>query len=431
MAPGQPSGEAKTFIQRARELVASIRADASLTALLKRAYEQHILGGGAPPSDYLWVTDLNNPIAGYYARTRPLPNPPELAELFALGNTLHRKARYWFRGLPDFVLHEGKVDGGYIGLDGVVGSVDYLLGRSVLEFKTKRRAPRTPEAVVSQHPQDLEQLLFYAILLPNSSDEHYLVFLDRSDDSFVAFRVRILDRGIPHSLARQRIGALRQALSDNDASHLGRCRYFEATCKYRLAGVCQCEDLNEIDVSVLLRAVDIVRDTELESALERARRDSEMPPEQIPWWDLISPRRRLLRRKGRDPPYTPKKKKQAGKEVLNQCIDRVQEVQPGRTLGERARAEFWDCGVSCAPRLVLVRSAKRPGGEELRPYIAQAPLGSVREPEDLFDFYIAELAIRCAITGCPRGVAFLIHPEEGNEFRAYDVSFRRDRKSVV
>ncbi len=423
MALSKTEDGAKSYVQRAMELMTRVSTNASLTALLNGAYKRYIQGGGTPPPHYLWVTDITNPVAGYHSRKNPVENPPELAEVFALGNALHRQARYWFPALPGFTLYEGKVDGGYVGLSGITGYVDFLLNKSVLEFKTKQRAPQTPEQVIELYPQDVEQLLFYAILLPGAADENFLAFLDRSDSSFTAYRVELLDRGLILNLTRQRMAELRRALREDDPSRLGRCRYFKSGCKFLAAGVCSCQDFDEIDMSTLFRAIGTTRDKELERAMEQAREESKAFWDEIAWWDLISPRRRLLRLQGRDPPYDPGKRKKAAKEVLYECIRMVQEIQPDLAVKEEARSAAWDCGVKCPTKSILVKSAKRPGGAELRSYVAQAPMGGIRSPRDLFPFYIAELAIRCAIVGCPRGVVFLIYPDEDNKIIAYEVYF--------
>ncbi len=288
------------FVDRARELVTSLGYDASLTALVNETNERR-LRGGIPPPDYLRVTDIVNPATAYWSREKPIPIPPDLARRFAYGKAKHNEAAYWFSELPDFVLNEGWLDGGYVGVNGLLGKLDHLLGRSVLEFKTKHSAPRTPAKLLREFPQDLEQTLFYAALLPKASARHYLVFLDGQDSEFVAFRAEVRDRGPIINLVRLRMAIIREALDSKNPSPLGRCRYFDYGCRFRQAGVCGCGELAPLKTSALEQAVHIIRDEDFEGTLEQARLDAGIPADDILVWDLMSPRRRYLRRLGDAP----------------------------------------------------------------------------------------------------------------------------------
>ena len=406
-------------------LKTTVTVNASLSGLVRRTLERRLEGQTRPP-DYFWVTDLVNPAEAFWSRKVRVPITLELERKFAYGRDMHSKAGYWFSRLPGFAFAEGKLDGGYVGIPGVAGRLDHLLNKSVLEFKTKVRAPRTAEEVIEGYPHDLEQAVFYGVMYPGASEVHYLVFLDNREDAFFAYEIRLTDRGIALNLMRARLQLLRTGLESDDPSALGRCRYFEG-CRFRRAGVCGCEKLAPLDTSLLRRAVDLRRVEDFEASLDNARRDAESDwaPEQIATWDIIAPRRRYLSRSRQAPGYVPDIRKRAARVVLEQCIRETSQLSADPSL-RRAQLEYArSLGLTAPYGLITVaRAATQPEGREIMPYIARAPRGNARAPRYLHEYYIAELAVSCAIAESPRGVVFVVYPDENDKVVAYDVSYR-------
>ena len=109
------------------------------------------------PDNYFFMTELVNPAEAYYLRLNPsFQTPEELGRKLARGTHLHNLASYWFRNLPDFLVDEGTVDGALVGIEGVRGRIDYLIGDSIVEFKTKDENPVTPQEIIHDYPNDLD-----------------------------------------------------------------------------------------------------------------------------------------------------------------------------------------------------------------------------------------------------------------------------------
>lgn len=155
------------IIEKINRLVVDWSYDESLASLLKEVIDQQLVEQQAP-LNYYYVTHLTNPAQTFFSRLYPeIKKPPELARKLARGKQLHNFASVWFRTLPNVTVEEGAIDGAWVGLIGVRGKIDYHIGNSILEFKTKDNPPETPKEIISFYPQDLEQLAFYSIIHPS------------------------------------------------------------------------------------------------------------------------------------------------------------------------------------------------------------------------------------------------------------------------
>ncbi len=372
------------------------------------------------------MTDLVNLPIAYWSRKRPLPNPPDLERRLAYGRRMHYTAGFWFSRLPGFLLGEGRLEGGYVGIERVVGRIDYLLDQSVLEFKTKQIAPRTPDDLCTSFPHDLEQTAFYGVLLPNHSRTHYLIFLDNRDDEFRVFRCRIREPGVVLTMVRQRSDMLRTALASDNPTLLGRCRY-SLGCKFQQSGVCSCSALDPLDLRVLRRAIEVERDLEFEGRLQVARETAVRGPSRITPWNLIAPRRRLLSLREAAPEYSPDTTKIASLYILRESIRETPELHVDTAINLSANDAARALGLQVSVRFVTVHSARDPNSPLIVPCITRASHGSVRPPRDLYDFYVAELAVSCALADNAKGVVFVSYPDVHDQVVAYGVSFRRAR----
>ncbi|MFQ5962165.1 MAG: hypothetical protein ACE5MG_12290 [Candidatus Methylomirabilales bacterium] len=406
-------------------LKTSVTVDASLSGLVQETLG-HRLDGQTRPRDHFWVTDLVNPAEAYWSRKVRIPISLELERKLAYGRDMHNRAGYWFSRLPGFAFAEGKLDGGYVGIPGVAGRLDHLLNRSILEFKTKVQAPRTADQVIEAYPHDLEQVMFYGAMYPGASKTHYLVFLDNHADALFAFQIRLSDRGMALNLMRARVNLLRAALESENPSPLGQCRYFEG-CRFRRAGVCGCADLDALSTGQLRRAVGVQRIEDFETSLASARREAESDwaPEQVATWDIIAPRRRHLSRAGQAPAYAPDVRKRSARVVLEDSIRRTTQLRVDPSFRQTQLEYARTLGLTAPYGLITVaRAATQPEGREVVPYIGRAPKGNARGPRYLHEYYIAELAVSCAVAQSPRGVVFLVYPDENDKVVAYDVSYR-------
>ena len=116
-------------------------------------------------SKHYSLTELCNPQKAYWNRKAPdVKIPRKLALLWRRGTILHNFAGRWFQELPNFIDSEVTLDGFDVGIPDIIGRLDFKVGESIVEFKTKPKNPETPEEIISLFPQDLEQLLFYSVM---------------------------------------------------------------------------------------------------------------------------------------------------------------------------------------------------------------------------------------------------------------------------
>jgi len=411
----KPEMERRPLFVEAVAANAKVESNASLSSKVRESL-QKLARGGPLPKKYFWVHDLINPAAAYWARKAPgVEEPPEIARRMASGKRRHKQAGYWFSSLPAFVLGEGRIEGAYVGLEGVVGKVDFLLDRSVLEYKTKVNLPSDVEVLWRLYPQDIEQTLFYAALLPGSSDTHYLVF--DSGGSFRAFRLRIRDKGSVRDLLARRMWQLREAISVDDPSRLGQCRYFQPGCKFERTNVCGCGNLPLIDTANLRSAVEIKHDVEFERQAAAAYANAAFTPDEIWWWDLFSPRRRFL---DEAPTYGSDSAKNAARWLLEEGVYAMG-LSPGRARYQAARERAANLGIRAPPGLIQAMRAKE--GSNIVPFVARAQHGSVKREWQVAPWFVAELAVACAVVDSSRGILFVVYPDDDQKVAAYDVSF--------
>lgn len=214
------------LIEEINGFVTGITYDESLSSLLKREMDSKLIEDPAPKK-YYYITHVTNPAQIYFSRVHPeIKKPPEIARKLARGKQLHNFAGFWFKNLPDFYAEEGLLDGVWVGVSGVRGKIDYRVGNSLLEFKTKDNLPNSPEEIISTYPNDLEQIAFYSIIHPLSPKNNYLVFMRNSSPfELKAFKIDIKDKGAIKSILLSRIDLLNKAFDAEDPSKLGQCRY--------------------------------------------------------------------------------------------------------------------------------------------------------------------------------------------------------------
>jgi hypothetical protein len=267
----------------------------------------------------------------------------------------------------------------------------------------------------TRYPQDIEQTVFYAVLLPNASDTHFLVF--DAGGEFRAFRIRVLEWDVLRKLLRHRSQDLRDALDRGDPSRLGRCRYYGAGCKFEAVGVCDCRELPSLDMTILRGALEVTHDVDLETQVKDAYSRAAVSPDEVWWWDLFSPRRRFLEE---PPAYISDTEKNAARWLLEEGV-RTMGLSPNRRYYQEARAGAEALGIRASSGLLRVMSAR--SGIDIVPFVARAQHGQVKREWQVTPWFVAELAIACAAADSPRGVLFVIYPDDDSKVAAYDVGF--------
>lgn len=416
------------IIDQVNELVADWSRDESLASLLKEVMSEQLIEQPTP-IDYYYVTHLTNPAQTFFSRAYPeVRKPPALARKLALGNRLHSLASVWFRTLPNFVVEEGTLDGAYVGLLGVRGKIDYRVGDSIFELKTKDNLPETPEEIISSYPQDLEQLAFYSVIHPHRPAVNYLIFMKNcAPFSLRAFTVITEDVGTVKSILTSRMRTLSKSFETNDPSRLGRCRYYDGGCQFRVSGLCSCDKVEPLDISALLRSVRINFDEAFTRLLENVRDtygDSDVFS--VSTRDIIAPRKHYMEAiSGLESLYEGDEKdeyKACAWISLNKLKKR-HGIDLSRPEKQSVIESQREPRVRVGFRWLKLKSSIHPSGE-IVPYLLNINLSHnpafVQNPST---YHLAELGIVCATYGKSKGLIIRVCPNLGKLVQVFQVTY--------
>ena len=416
------------IIDEINGLVAGCTPDDSLAPLLKEAMDQQ-LTEQPTPINYYYVTHLTNPAQTFFLRLCPeIRKPPTLARRLALGKRLHSLASVWFRTLPGFVVEEGVIDGAWVGLRGVRGKIDYRVGNSIFEFKTKDNPPETPEGIISSYPQDLEQLAFYSVIHPSSPTVNYLIFMKNSSPSnLYAFRVRTEDAGTIKSILISRISALDESFKTKDPSRLGQCRYYERGCQFQVSGSCSCDRVKPIDINALQRSVSINFDEGFTKVLEKVK-DTHGAPDafSLSTRDIISPRKHYMEAiSGLESLYGGDEKDEykACAWVSINKLKKRHGIELSRLEKQSVIESQREPRVRIGFRWLKLKSSIHPSGE-IVPYLLNINLSRnpayVRNPST---YHLTELGIVCATYGKSKGLIIRVCPNLDKLVQVFQVTY--------
>ncbi len=412
-----------SIVEDINVFVNNVSIDESVTSLLSKAMDDQ-LRQQSFPRKYYFLTELVNPTQAYWSRKYPdLEKSKALMRRLALGNQLQRFASYWFKTLPEFDVEEGKVDGSWVGVDGVRGSIDYRFGESILELKTKDELPDNPQEIISIYPHDLEQLAFYSAIHPLGLKNNYLVFMENSPPyNFRAFNVITKDPGRLKEIIKNRIKKLTAALENDDPSELGKCRYHGKGCQY--TDLCNCNEYEMIPTEAIEKSVDIKFDNAFTQRLEDAKEACKASESsRFTTFEIINPRK-VLKEKvyGLDSPFTVDPLKDGYKACLYFTMKRL-------PIG-LSDAEIKDVKKSQREDRVHIgfrwAKMKRSGTEdgEIVPYLQKisgiSDHNYARRPGS---YNLAELGIACATYGKNTGYIFTVFPEIDKLCRVWRVTF--------
>jgi len=117
------------------DYVERVNIDESLSSMLRAIIRKQVVDRPSP-KNYFFVTHITNPAQAYWSILNPdLKKPKPLARKLATGKLLQTFANIWMRTLPEFIVEEGTLDGVWVGMPGVRGSIDYCVGEAIIEFK--------------------------------------------------------------------------------------------------------------------------------------------------------------------------------------------------------------------------------------------------------------------------------------------------------
>lgn len=413
------------WLNLARSCTVSVKADeetsASLSGVMKAAVE------GRLPVWY-GVTDLVNPARKYYESRFPeIPDDPELMAKFRHGNAIHDLAYAWFRGLPGTVFREVEVTGDGIGITGLKGRLDFSLSSSIVEFKTTTHEIYTGDDVLGKNPQDLEQLVTYALLTSRTGEHHYLVYHSEDyENSFRVFDVNIGGKDQLEGMLKDRMNMLRTAMDHDETGTLGRCRYYDFGCKFQAAGVCGCSGLEPLSTDVLRENVNISRNRELETELsEQKKRTSFMRNDSYSLWDLLTPRKAYLRKVMQI---------EGGEEMDSDTGEIIRHsgnaVFNSPYYAERREMLFKGYSLGYATMISVGNPGQEPGSDMPASRIYPSTVRINRNDpakltaDTLSPYYLLRLSMICAISGSDTGYLLVGFNIARDQLKCFRVSFR-------
>jgi len=417
------------LIEEINGFVINITYDESLSSLLKNVMDAQT--EEPAPKNYYYITHVTNPAQTYFSRVYPeIQRPPEIIRKLARGTQLHRFAGIWFKNLPGFYADEGLLDGAWVDIPGVRGKIDHRIGDSLIEFKTKDDLPNTPDEIISNYPNDLEQIAFYSIIHPASPKNNYLVFMQNSSPyEFKAFKIEIKNQGTIKSILHKRIDLLNKAFATKDPSNLGKCRYHETGCQYGDTAVCSCAELKPLNTVPLQKSLEITYDDGFTKRLIQARDDSKIPDVFcLSTRDIIVPRKHYMEIiSGLKSDYSDDEKEEY-KACLGASLSslkRRQGIDLNITERQAVVQSQLDARARFGFRWLKMKSSVREGGE-IVPYIEKINLTddikiSKSRPSQ---YYLAELGIICAMYGKNKGLIIRVYPNLENLVQVYQITYK-------
>lgn len=408
------------------KFIRSINSNESLAGLIKTQISNASQKDSFVPQNYYYVTHLVNPIATYWSRiNKDIKKSNDLLRKLFLGKKLERMAGYWFRKLPQFITEEGKLDGAFIGIPYVRGSIDFRIGEKIIEFKTKDEVPATPEEILLKYPQDVEQLAFYSILDTLSSHENYLVFMNNTAPYKIkAFKIKTTDVGKIKSLLIERIKLLNFAIEKKDPAKLGKCRYYP-DCQFNENKICTCNTAEYPSINSLREGLSIDYDVDFTHLLEAEMEKSNVINEFFTTINIIAPRKCLIERKFQiESTYAPDVLKDSYTACLGNIVRRLS-FNPTIEQNEYIKGLKKEERLYIAQRWLRIPSSTSDMRYELLPYTIRVSNATEHAKANRpTEYAIAELAIICATYGKQKGLIFTIHPNLKDHVTVSEIIFQ-------
>jgi hypothetical protein len=281
------------------DIITNTKMDVNISNIVGQKLPGTVVSRAA--RDYYFVTDIVNPIFYFWSLKKKIQTPTAIQAKLDYGTYIHFISRSWFEKIPGFRFAEANVAGGYVGVDGVSGKIDYQTNDSIVELKTKEREVSGVDDIVNNFPQDLEQIVTYAGISSSDSREHFLVFASGKGSSYLSFRsfkIDINDLNGVRDFVRKRIKYLSDAIKHDDPMLLPRCRYYQEGCKFQLAGICNCANMKHETGIDLLKLVSVTEDAKIASILDSTSKSTTGKlgtTKPLSLWDVILPARKYYK----------------------------------------------------------------------------------------------------------------------------------------
>ncbi len=419
----------ENIVSEVSNYIESYNTNESLNALVREIIKKKDKPTKVPRGYYI-VTQLSNPIQAYWdIKGKAVKKSAELRRKLSLGTQLHAVAGVWFSKLPDFLIEEGKIDGAYVDVVGVRGSLDFWIGNSIFELKTKEKIPETIEEIIEEYPNDLEQLVFYSALHPSYPKENYLVYMkDSAPYNILVFKITVKNHNNIKNIIRSRIKLLNEAVESDDPSKLGRCRYYNKKCPYNENKICNCETLDKISIDNILRDIEITLDSEYTKTLNEIK-DEKVTTKNIYYKNhLLAPRKYFLKNiLGIEEDYD-----NSFKEEYMAFLDSaVRELDLNLNIEEKdeVRNNIIDNRFCSAFRWIKLKSSTNTN-DLVVPYIVKVSdlVDDMKYTKKPGTYFMSELGIIASNYNKTKGVIFVIYPHLNDFIQAFEINFKSPKK---
>ena len=409
-----------SFLQDIKSSIISEEDDTYISKIL----EDRIKIKSFTAPDYLYVTDLINPVHSYFSRKYPdIAIPESLNSRMKYGEEVHFLARQWFERITGFSGSEIILTATQMGLN-VVGRADFMIYDSIVEFKTKNVDRVSIENLYSIYRSDLEQLLFYAAMNRNFTQDNFLVFF--TEGKFHVYRISIKDLGAIENEMVFRFSLIKRGIENGDISDFPRCSYFGYGCQFSEAGVCMCHSLRPVESSWARNVATIVEDNEMESLLSSIYAGDTVNLD-LRFYDLIYPRKYYHKIIGDS------RHSDTGASIPSSYYEKnnVKFFMIDSINGSALSASGSEISeINKISTLPLYGDDKyiiknMYDENSIVPYLLK--INNSVYPGRLPDTYYSELAIMCARRNRREGVLIIVYPRLGNIVVARDIYFDTDK----
>ena len=417
--------------------VENFSSDESVAALLREKMKNPLME--LPRTkDYFIVTELCNPAQAYWSTVRPdIVKSPELRRKLAKGRRLQTYASVWFRSLPNFIVEEGKLDGAWVELRGVRESIDYRIGDSIFELKTKDSLPESPDEIFSLYPHDLEQLIFYTLIHPSHPVDNFLVFMKNSEPfKLMAFKIKINDFNKLKNLLILRMNELKSAINDKNPTKLGKCRYHNNHCQFLENNICACNEIVHIPMDKIKSAIEINFDENFTKELENAK-DSCKIRTYHPVRDILAPRQFYMEKiEGIENEYIPSPEKQDYEACLWSSVNSLP-ISLSPVIKQKIVKSHKEDRLHTGFKWAKLKSSVHPD-DEIVPYLLKvSDVSDKKFTKKPSNYFLAELGITCAAFGKNKGIIFVLYPKLDKFVQVFQVIYRdidnllKDVKEII
>jgi hypothetical protein len=366
----------------------------------------------------LRVTDLCNPMQAFYDITKPnIQNPDELTRKFRYGKFIEGRVNVILSREEGYVPPQGNVNGTNVEMADVNGKIDFRIREKIIEFKTSEYDIPDKDVLFTKNPQDLEQLLLYILFTDRTNEEHTLLYLTGRHPNLKPreFRVKIKDKEKIISYFKSRHDKLKKAIETRNSQGLGKCRYFNATCKFKLEGLCNCDNEEDIDISEIKNNVfvELVEDG-IGNKLANAQLIQNYE-KSIGIWDILTPRKWLMKIKHPydyddwedDDEYKYELRKEIEKEL----------VEEGRLTKDRLSVDIPEIKDQLFLQILSGDPATNESHSEKYPILIRVQDDNPKNP--LNYYYIAQIGLACALSNNNTGYVFVFYrnPEVGTLYK--------------